>query len=478
MKTRTPSLGSSSAFRRPISRRQLLSTLGAGVALAPFVPLLNATGQEMVLPKRLLLFFSPDGTAAIDDGGATVDWKPQGTETSFTLTSTHAALVAHQSRIVVPYGLKMSAGGAGQEHAFGMAGLWSGASLHPPHDGFDFDGGNGQRTGWGSGPSIDQIVASAFGPDMPYTKAVDEPLQETPYRTLEFGVQCQDPHSMHRMIYKGDKQPIHPETNPKAAFDRLFLGLADGSDAGDGESSASVRKRASLDLLLAETEQLKARIGQEDYLKVEAHIAGLEALRRRLDTAPEAPSAGCSAPDEPEASTSMWEQSAMFPSQCQAMMDLAVHSLACDLTRVASVQLSRGFSNIVHEWSGHTQGHHTISHLDGDHRAELLQIDQWYAEQFAYLIAALAAIPEGNGTLLDNTLVVWGREMGQTNHRMQPVNLILAGGARGGLQTGRFLSFDNEKHAKLLVSIAQLMGLDTNSVGDIDPESGPLPGLV
>jgi len=464
--------------RRQLSRRQVLSALGAGMTLGPFVPLLNASGQETLLPKRLLLFFSPDGTAAIDDGGAMVDWRPQGTETSFTLTPTHAALTPVQSRIVVPYGLRMSAGGAGQEHAFGMAGLWSGSSLHPPHDGFDFDGGNGQRTGWGSGPSIDQIVAAAFGPDMPYTKAVDDPVPETPYRTLEFGAQCQEPHSMHRMIYKGDKQPIHPETDPKAAFDRLFLGIEGGGSEDEGESGAIVQKRASLDFLLAETENLKTRVGMEDYLKVEAHVAGLEALRRRLDAAPTTPSAGCSAPEEPEASTSMWEQSALFPSQAKAMMDLAVHSLACDLTRVASVQLSRGFSNIVHEWSGHTQGHHTISHLDGDHRAELLQIDQWYAEQFAYLISALDSIPEGNGTLLDSTLVVWGREMGQTNHRMQPVNLILAGGARGGLQTGRFLSFDNEQHAKLLVSIAQLMGLATTSVGNINPDSGPLPGLV
>lgn len=462
-----------------LSRRRMLTTLGAGAALTPFLPLLNAEGQEATLPKRLLLFFSPDGTASIDDRGASYDWKPQGTESDFTLTPTHEPLEAVKSKIVVPYGLAMSAGGAGQEHAYGMSGLWSGARLHEPHDGFSFDGGNGLRTGWGSGPTIDQIVARSFGADQPYERAEDDPSPETPYRTLELGAQCADPHSMHRMIYRGDKQPIHPEVNPKAAFDRLFLGLNPSEDEPDegAVSALQMRRQASLDHLMWETERLKGKVGSHDYLKVEAHLEGLRALARRVAQTNRPLASACVIPEEPAAATSTFENSSSFPAECAAMIDLAVHSLACDLTRVASVQLSRGFSNIVHEWSGHNQGHHTISHLDGDHRAELLQIDQWYAQQFAYLISALDSIPEGDGTMLDNTLVVWGREMGQTNHRMEPVNLILAGGARGRLATGRYLDVSQQKHAKLLVSIAQLMGMDLNSVGDIDPDSGPLEGV-
>jgi hypothetical protein len=455
--------------------------LGVGTAFSPFIPLLNATGQEGAgsFPKRLLLFFSPDGTASIDHGGEMLEWRPSGTETDFTLQPTHEALSAIQSRIVVPYGLRMSAGGAGQEHAFGMAGLWTGADLHPPHDGFDFDGGNGQRTGWGSGPSVDQFLASRFGPDMPYQRAADDAQPETAYRTLEFGVQCNDPHSMHRMIYKGDKAPIHPEVNPKAAYDRLFANLGTGGTT-PGELDPQVAlQQSSMDILIGDIERLRTRVGSADYAKIDAHLEGLRAIERRFETTPPAPSAGCTTPEEPaEGTTSRWENSSTFPGEATAMMDLAVHSLACDLTRIASVQLSRGFSNLVHEWFGHNSGHHTISHLDGDNRPQLLQIDQWYAEQFAYLVQKLDSIAEGDGTLLDNTLVVWGREMGQTNHRMAPVNLILAGGARGGLTTGRFLEFDNEPHAKLLVSICQLMGAsDVNSFGNRDVDSGPLEGL-
>lgn len=460
---------------RSFSRRALLKSLGAGAALGPMLPILNASGQENLFPKRLLLFFTPDGTASIDDNGAIVDWSPTGSETDFALHYIHEPLAPFQDRLVFPLGMRFSAGGAGQEHAFGMSGLWSGASLKEPGAGADFDGGNGLRTGWGSGPSIDQIVARGFGPQSPYASEPTAAMQETPYRTLELGAQCQAPHSMHRMIYAGEDQPIHPEVNPSAAFDRLFGALTEPTEPASGPDP---RKRAAVDLLLTQTERLKSRVGMEEASKIDAHLEGLSAIQRRLDQVT-APIEGCVAPtaEMPEPQ-SQFENSAAFPAEATAMMDIAAHALACDLTRVASVQLSRGFSNVVHEWVGSTQGHHTVSHLDGDHLQELQDIDRWYSTQFAALLSKLDSIREGDGSLLDNTLVVWGREMATTSHKMRPMHLIMAGGARGALQTGRMLRFDDEPHAKALVSIAQLMGLAVNGVGDRDPDSGPLAGLV
>jgi hypothetical protein len=456
------------------SRRSLLKALGASSALAPFLPILNASGQEMVFPKRLLLFFTPDGTSAIDHGGAQVDWKPLGTETDFTLSATHAPLEPFKSKLVVPWGMRFSAGGAGQEHAFGMSGLWSGATLSGPSGDANFDGGNGNRTGWGSGPTIDQMIAEASGPELPYQRAVSDAQQDTAYRTLELGVQCLGPDSKHRMIYKGANQPLHPEMNPKAAFDRLF-GMLEPQEPGMADATV-VRKRAQLAALMQQTETLRSRVGSQEFEKIDAHLAGLSALDRRLNGP--TTTVGCSPPIAPAAGSNNRENSATFPAECTAMMDLVSHALACDLTRVASVQLSRGFSGIVHSWAGVNQGHHTVSHNDGDNRAALTAIDVWYAEQFAYLLQKLDSVKEGDGTLLDNTLVVWGREMGATNHRMQPVPLILAGSGRGSLVTGRFLDRSREPHAKALVSICQMMGLDVMSVGDRDASSGPLAGLV
>jgi hypothetical protein len=460
--------------RSGLSRRRLLHSLGVGAGLGPLIPLLNASGQEMVFPKRLLLFFTPDGTASVDHGGMRVDWKPVGTETAFSLHNIHQPLDPFKAKLVVPWGLKFSAGGAGQEHAYGMSGLWSGFKLNQPSGDANFDGGNGLRTGWGGGPTIDQLVAAGSGPELPYQRPASDPMQETKFRTLELGAQCAEPHSMHRMIYKANNQPIHPEINPAAAFDRLFMGVT--STPGSGPTAATLRRRAQLDLLMADVQRLRTRVGSEEYVKIDAHMTSLQTIQNRLNGT--TTTVGCMVPTtKPAASMVRYENNATFQADAKAMMDLTVRALACDLTRVASVQLSRGFSGIVHSWAGASQGHHTISHLDGDNTAILQAIDKWYATQFAYLLAGLDAVKEGNGTLLDNTLVVWGREMGATNHRMQPAPIFLAGGARGKLTTGRWLDRNNQPHARLLVSIGRIMGLDINSVGDIDVNSGPLAGV-
>jgi hypothetical protein len=160
------------------------------------------------------------------------------------------------------------------------------------------------------------------------------------------------------------------------------------------------------------------------------------------------------------------------------MLDIMTQALACDLTRVASVQLSRGFSNVTHTWLNQTVAHHSTSHENADNRQKLMDIDNWYAQQVVRMLTAMDQIDEGNGTLLDNTLVVWGRELGTTSHRMQPMPLVMAGSGQGVLRTGRMIDVNNEPHAKLLVSICQMMGLTTNGVGDINPDSGPLTKLA
>jgi len=467
-----------------LSRRRLLQSLGLGAAFGPLIPLLNATGQEALRPKRLLLVFTPDGAAA-QNYNTSVDWRPQGTETAFTFHAMHAPLEPFKPKIVVPWGLTMTAGGAGEAHAFGMAGIWTGATLHEPHEGADFDGGNGNRTGWGSGASVDQIVARAFGANAPYQRAPDDPMQETPYRSVALGVQCGQPTSLSRMTYTGDKAPIHPEVNPRAAFDRLFAGVMPGAGgAPPAEDPAVARRRAEgkavVDLLKGDLGRLRGRVGAEEYQKVDAHLEGLLAIERRLTPSTQPPpSASCTVPTAPPAPSGRGgTNNAAYPEQIKQMMDVVTHALACDVTRVASLQLSYGFSNVTHTWLGHTSAHHTMSHDNTDRRAELQAIDTWYATQFAYLLQKLDSFSEGNGTLLDNTLVVWGRELGTTAHRMERVPLILAGKAGGALVTQRSLNYDKQQHARLLVSIARILGVDINSIGDRQVDPGPLAGLV
>jgi hypothetical protein len=237
-------------------------------------------------------------------------------------------------------------------------------------------------------------------------------------------------------------------------------------------------QKAVVDLLKGDLSRIRKRIGAADYQKIDAHLEGVLAMERRIlpPTTTPTPTVGCVVPPSP---TTVTSNSANYPTQVTQMMDLAAGLLACDVTRVLTLQLSRGFSDIVHTWLGHTSGHHTMSHDGMTRTTELTGIDNWYAKQVAYLLGKLDAVNEGTGTLLDNTLVVWGRELGNTSHNMTRVPMIMAGKAGGAMRTGRFLNYDGKEHAQLLVSVAHLMGMTTTTkVGNRQTSTGPLAGLV
>lgn len=465
--------------RRGISRRTLLQSLGLGAAAAPLMPLMNASGQdiEITIPKRLLLIFTPDGAPALAWNQA-VDWRPTGTETDFNLHFIHEPLSVIKNKILIPWGLTHTAAGAGEAHAHGMAGLWSGATLHGPESGATFDGGNGALTGWGSGATVDQLIAQAWGAALPYSTAPNDPVQDCDFRSLELAVQPGNPTSLTRMIYAGDRTPIHPDSNPKNAFRRIFGDFtAPGEqDVEDPAGKKNAERRAVIDLLRGDLSRIRTKVGSEDYQKLDAHLEGLLAMEQRLnaDDGERLPTQSCSVPDEPEESTG---RGGDFPTEIRQMMDITGHMLACDRTRIASLQLSCGFSNVTHSWLGHTSAHHTMSHDNSDRRQQLQEIDNWYSQQFLYLLELLDSFPEGDGTLLDNTLVVWGRELGNTAHQFEKTPVVVAGGKNLGVSQNRYLSLDGKPSAALLVSIAQTMGLDINSIGDIRPDSGPLSGF-
>ena len=128
---------------------------------------------------------------------------------------------------------------------------------------------------------------------------------------------------------------------------------------------------------------------------------------------------------------------ANFPMILDIQNKLAVAALACDRTRVATLQWSRAFSGVRHEWVGVREDHHTISHRTGANDISMLhKINRWYAERFAELLAALDAVPEGSGTLLDNTAVIWVNEANTGNHAANTMSTVIAGGLGGKLKTG------------------------------------------
>jgi hypothetical protein len=160
-----------------------------------------------------------------------------------------------------------------------------------------------------------------------------------------------------------------------------------------------------------------------------------------------------------------------------------VMSLACDLTRVASLQWSTSVSNKQFPWLDIHEGHHDFSHegdTNADAQAKLVAINTWYAEQFAYLVTALKGVAEGEGSLLDNTVVLWCNELGIGNtHSRRDMPYVLAGSAGGYFQTGRYLQYQGDPHNNLLLSLCHAMGLEElTSFGNPAYCTGPLPKLI
>ena len=433
------------------TRRKFLQGLGTAAAAAPLLPLMEAHAQGEAFPTRLILLFSPNGTLY-------ENWAPTGTETNFTLSPILAPLAAHQDELVILDEVRRSTEGVGGAHQRGIAALWSGARIQP---GSLFPTQNsGEYTGWGGGISVDQFLAN-------------QQAGETLYNSLEFGAFTGAPDIMSRMSYSGPGAPVPPESDPQAMFDRVF-----GDFTGGGMDQLREERRSVLDAVAGHLTALAPKISAADAIKLEAHLDGIRELERRNELAlptcdPSSVEPGAIDPEMPGA----------FGLVSRAHIDQMVMAMSCDVTRIASLQWSRAVSQLRFGWLGHTQTHHDISHLgdsDPAMTSQITDINVWYATEVAYLLDALAAVPEGSGTMLDNTLVVWGNELGRgNNHSETRIPFVLAGGAGGAIETGRWLQRGVQFHNRLLVSICHAMGqTEVDTFGDADPGNGGFPDLV
>jgi hypothetical protein len=426
-----------------VRRRSLLHGLGIGLVAAPFLNLLGAPRTRAgggPAARRLIVFFSPNGTVP-------AHWKPTGGETDFSFPagSILEPLTAVQDRLIVVEGLDFF---GADNHEGGMAAMLTAS------------GGAGDES---AGMSIDQYVAGKVG-------------DATRFASLEFGVQTSawGAGIQTRMSYAGPGAWVSPDDDPVHVHTRLFADLMGGDAAA---AALRARRQRVVDLLVDEAGALRSRLGSEERPKLDAHLEALAKVEKGLSGG-----LGCSAPDAPMMAST--QDNAAFPAITAAQIDMLVVALACDMTRVASLQLSHTVSPTVCSWLGVSDGHHSLSHIDDANTAgvaQFVQCERWFAEQFAYLVQKLADTPEadGQGSLLDNSAVVWAKEMGDSRqHTCKGVPFVLAGGAGGLWKTGRYLTYAGESHGKLMVSLCHAMGLDTATFGNPTVGDGPLPGLV
>ncbi|MCP3140275.1 DUF1552 domain-containing protein [Pyxidicoccus xibeiensis] len=478
---------------RHLSRRSLLQALAGSTAALPLANLLGTTdayAQATAPPLRFIAIFTPHGCLP-------EFWNPQGGETDFTLdfpNSLLAPLQEHRNRLLVLDGLDYR---VLYEH--GLTG----------HEGAPVTFLTGSK------------VSTASGDDLPQSASLDQVLGNaiggsTRFRSLQLNAweQFGGQHVYNSISFTANGSRVPFERDPAAVYQRLY-GNAPPPAADPGESAQLVARRKSLlDFLVKDASRLRDKLAAEERQKLESHLESLRDIERRLGSlggsqgpapAPVPASEACTSGTVPPAyGLDQLGNLARMPELTQLHLDLIASAFACDLTRVVTLTIpgpSMPWDGVNVTDDVHNDLAHLLDVTDEPRRTQIrekmVRVQRWYASQVAHLMTRLASIQEGSGTVLDNTLILWGNELGDAaGHMNVRVPTVLAGGAGGKFRMGRFLrlrapgsnplsGWDGPgtplpgavAHNKLLVSIARAFGVNVNTFGHPD-YVGPLDGLI
>jgi hypothetical protein len=161
------------------------------------------------------------------------------------------------------------------------------------------------------------------------------------------------------------------------------------------------------------------------------------------------------------------------------MQDMLAIALACGLTRIATLRYAGAVSNIRHTWIGSSRGHHDLAHGGGAAADEFRKVTHWYADEFSAFLDRLKAIPEGDGTMLDSSLVFWSSDMANGGHGFKNAFYVVAGRAGGALRTGRTMRVPGTSHSDLLLAVAHAVGVTgAAKFGNPAYGNGPLAGFL
>jgi hypothetical protein len=424
------------------TRRRFLGGLGAAASL-PFIPL-PAHADEGDYPKRIVFFVTPNGTV-MDSL-----WPNE----AFDLAASPilSPLDGLRDRVIV------------------MRGLDNAASMiqpvpkdHWPDNCSLLTGRQGLIRGDQScdiaGISLDQHIADGLAAG-------------TRFHSLQLGALAYGGGS--EVSARGAYEPISSQNDPYAAFEDIF---AEVMLDPFGLAQLRARRGSVLDTVAAELASLQCELTGSYREKVQRHLEAVQKLELSLtgDAA-----ASCSVPMIVDLDA---DAATEYANTCAQQLTIMSHALACDLTRVGTVLLYG--NKIGHPWLGIDGSHHGISHGSEGVTADeatrvgwLVEIERWYAERFRDFLMMLDAVPEGDGTLLDHTAVVWLHEQSNAGtHQRADMPIVLAGGLHGAFETGRRIDGGGQAHNALLVSLARAMDLPTEEFGEPSLASGPLAEL-
>lgn len=442
-----------------ISRRTVLRGLGTVVSL-PFLEAMRpkllanaAAASQAASPRRLAFIYVPNG--AIMD-----DWTPTSEGAGFDLPAILQPLAPYRDEMLVLSELtcdkaRPNGDGAG-DHARASSAFLTGCQARKTA------GAN-----FRSGISADQVAATRLG-------------DRTRLSSLELGIEryrgtgnCDSGYSCvyeHTMSWRSSTSPLPNEVDPRLVFERLF-----SDQSNDPGRLKRNRLRASvLDAVIADARGLEGRLGGADRQKLDQYLTCVRELELRIARAESLPPI-----QPPEGAVRPESVPADLAEHFHLMCDLMVLAFQTDVTRVATCMFGREGSELRYKMVGVSEGHHELTHHRGDPDKidKVRLINTFHIQQFTYLIGKLKAIPEGEGTLLDNCMIAYGSGNSDGNrHTHENLPILVAGKGGGSLKTGRHIRFPKETPVNnLWLSLLDRMGARLEQLGD---STGHLEGLA
>ncbi|MBS1812913.1 MAG: DUF1552 domain-containing protein [Acidobacteria bacterium] len=440
--------------KKQLSRRTLLKGLGVTVALPlldAMTPALATAAEKVKAPTRL--FFG-----AVPNGIEMKAWTPTGLGKDFEFTRILKPLEAFREDLLVITGLAHRTGASKEAGDHARAGGNYLTGVHPKRTtGADIE----------VGISVDQVAAQALG-------------HKTRLASLELGCEatrmvgsCDAGYScayQNSLAWRTPSTPMPPEINPRMVFERLYGSLESSLDP-KRQAELNEDRKSVLDYVTERTKKLVNTLGPTDRRKVDEYLTAIREIERRIARVENDNRQLTPEIDKPNGIP------ANFADHVRLMHDLLIVAFQSDITRISTMLYSREGSNRAYPELGFTDGHHPITHhrYIPDLVEKVTKINRYHLEQFAYFIGKLKSIQEGDGSLLDHCMIVYGSAHSDGN-RHSHVNLptIIVGRGNGALKTGRHIVYDETPMTNLFLTLLDKMGVPTDKLGD---SNGKLQGL-
>lgn len=441
-----------------LQRRTFVKGMGAALGLPLLEAMMPGTGYaagSISTPKRMAFVFVPNGVIV-------PDWEPKGEGSAWELSPTLESLASVKNKVCIFNGLAQdnarAKGDGPGDHARSSAAFLTGA--HPVKT-----GGVEIKVG----QSVDQVAAEKVG-------------KQTKLPSIELGTeggrnagQCDSGYSCaysNNISWKTASTPMAKEINPRLVFERMF-GSADDRDAAKGRAKRDEYRKSILDLVSDDASKLKQQLGQTDRRKIDEYFSSVRDIEQRIERTRE---------DDSKRAIPDMKLPNGVPKQLDEhitlMFDLMTLAFQTDTTRVATFMMANEGSNRSYPMIGINDGHHHLSHHQNKQEwiDQLKKIDKYLVGHFAKFLQKLDGIREGNGTLLDQSMILYGSAIADGNrHSHHDLPILLAGSGGGTINSGRRMSYPKDTPLNnLFLSMLDRMDSGIDQLGD---STGRLKGL-